>query len=249
MKRVIPLIILLVASVGFAYRAYAVTPENSLWFDPVAAQADEAITLNAFVYNPKTVQAIVLVEFKTDQGVVIGTKQVTVAPGGGATALQQWKMPAQKTSVTAMVVSATDIKKVQLTPFDTTIGTIVLDVSTPAPVALPFEESARSWWKTTVAHVEDWRLTHATSCEEKKALYRNNLGLDGKVPVGKDLLPLTSNEKTSSDTVSHLTNANDYFGLVWNSACAVFLGNELLFYIATGLFLFLLFRMIIGRIL
>jgi hypothetical protein len=246
MKKILSLFFLLIVFISATSSALAAAtvPNTSVWFTPSTAAAGEAISLNALVYNSQSFDATVNVAFATaDQNV--GTVSELIPAQTAKTVTLAWKMPAQDTSITATVSSATDKNKKAVPALVGTIGTIIVgpNVATPAVPSVSFPDSSQisAWFAPILASIDAYRAKEATHFislrDQSKAVVGTTISSAPAVAM-KDGL----SSKVLGNPMEYLT-----YGLYY--ALATLFANSAIFYIALVLVILLVLRFVANLIL
>lgn len=211
-------------------------PSNALTVAPANALAGSAITLNALVYNNESVNAVVTVAFTIPDGsttggtITIANVTAIIGPASAKTIAANWEMPTQSTVVTATVTAAVDDNKQLLPSLLGTLGTVTVGPSSSSSIAgisFPGSTQISAWFAPLFSTIENWRLQEA---------------------VALTTLRTTTQATITSSPSQAFGNPWNYATLIYATIGAALFTNQIIFYIAFGLLVLFVLRMIIRLI-
>lgn len=221
----------------------APAPQNQVWFAPVDATPQSAITLNAFIYNPTDTAVIVTVGF-TNGGKSLGVATVTIPQDMGKVASVPWIMPTGTALVAVTVEKATTSKKSEIKSLLGPVGIITVGAAPPNVLT----GKIKVWFLKTFAIIEKFRVAQATQYKALLLQSKIKAGQSGVDDIGKVLVP------DAPGVPGEVTNPKDkypdfaaYGKLIYAMALSSFFEKKLLFYISVGLLALVVVRFIVRR--
>lgn len=219
-------------------------PAQLVWTTPESAKAGETIKLSALVYNSTDRQVSVTVDFVAD-GKTVATAPTTVLPIETAKVVTaDWRMPTDKTLITASVRTATDKSKKEVETLVGTIGTVSI-----APVATPIPAVVSEKLGSATSAVENARLRTLAYFTDLKKQTGTDLGDTTVTEIKSIMNPPTPGDKTSQAQPVDQGKLVTYAKYLYASAGKALFANRTLCYVIAILLVLFLIKVVVGKLL
>jgi hypothetical protein len=218
-------------------------PAQLVWTTPESAKAGETIKLSALVYNSTDRQVSVTVDFVAD-GKTVATAPTTVLPIETAKVVTaDWRMPTDKTLITASVRTATDKSKKEVETLVGTIGTVSI-----APIATPIPAVVSEKLGSATSAVENARLRTLAYFTDLKKQTGADLGNTTVTEIKSIMNPPTPGDEASGAQSVDQGKLVTYAKYLYASAGKALFANKLLCYLIAAALVFFVVRVIMGRL-
>jgi hypothetical protein len=235
-------ILLLIVIISLGYQnvfAIATSPMQTVSIEPINAEIDKAIKINALIYNDQKESITFGVNFSFGEK-IIGTQSVLIGPLSAKTVSISWTQPKEKTEIVVSIVSSVTKNKKDIKSLQGVLGTITLGQDS-ININTDLENKATGIFSSIYSNIEKFRLKQSLYFGDLRDKTKRTLGMQIKEDLIKKIAPIfkaPSGPTFEGDTPSKLgeldnsklDNPKEYGILIFTTSMASLFGNSIMFY-------------------